>query len=219
MNTQDQISRIRVQYTKGHGLRFTGHLDLQRIWERLLRRSELPLRYSQGYHPRARINLASALPLGCISESELLDFWMEKPLPPGEILSRLSSASIPDIEFQSVRIVDLREKSLQSQLYASEFEVQFFDPQNLKILQDKISESLAREAIIRTRRNKTYDLLPLILNLEIVSRHAGEIGLKMRLKAEQGATGRPDEVLDELGYTNTEYLVKRTKLILSSDKQ
>ena len=130
--------RIRISYNKDSLIRFTSALDMQRIWERLLRRSELPLRYSQGFHPRARINLASALPLGCVSESELLDLWMDEPRPLKEILSRLSSASIPDIEFKSVRIVDLREKSLQSQLYASEFEVQFFDPQNLKILQDKI---------------------------------------------------------------------------------
>jgi len=219
MNTQDQITRIRVLYTKGHSLRFTGHLDLQRIWERILRRSGLPLRYSQGFHPRARINLASALPLGCFSESELLDFWMDKPLRPEEILSRLSSASIPDIEFKSVCFVDLREASLQSQMVASEFEVHFFDPQETKILHEKINGLLNKKTIIRTRRNKTYDLQPLILNLKIFTRDSGEIGLKMSLKAEPGATGRPDEVLDELGYSNTSYIVKRTQLILSSDKQ
>jgi len=219
MTTQDQIIRIRVRYTKGHSLRFTGHLDLQRIWERLLRRSELPLRYSQGFHPRARINLASALPLGCISESELLDFWMDKPLPPEEIQSRLVSTALPDLEIKSVYFVDLREASLQSQMVASEFEVHFFDPQDTKILHEKINDLLTKKTIIRTRRNKTYDLLPLILKLDIFSLESGEIGLQMSLNAEPGATGRPDEALDELGYANTKYLVKRTQLILSSDKQ
>ncbi len=73
-------------YTKGPSLRFTGHLDLQRLCERLLRRSRLPVRYSKmSPSPSASLNLASALPLGFISEAELLDFWMDMPLPSAEI--------------------------------------------------------------------------------------------------------------------------------------
>ena len=72
----DQITRIRIRYAKGESLRFIGHLDLQRLWERALRRSRLPVRYSQGFHPRARLNLASALPLGFLSDEELLEFFV-----------------------------------------------------------------------------------------------------------------------------------------------
>ncbi len=219
MNQQEQITRIRVGYSKGHSLRFTGHLDMQRIWERLLRRSGLPVRYSQGFHPRARLNLASALPLGFVSESELLDFWMDKPLPLKEIRSGLDSAAPPDLEIKSIRVVDLREESLQSLMSASEFEVEFFDPQDPETLREKIKSLLNQEAIIRTRRKKTYDLLPLILNLDTFTQDSGEIGLKICLKAEPGATGRPDEVLNELGYTNTAYIVKRTQLILSTSNR
>ena len=219
MNQQEQITRIRVGYSKGHSLRFTGHLDMQRIWERLLRRSGLPVRYSQGFHPRARLNLASALPLGFVSESELLDFWMDKPLPLKEIRSGLDSAAPPDLEIKSIRVVDLREESLQSLMSASEFEVEFFDPQDPETLREKINSLLNQEAIIRTRRKKTYDLLPLIQNLDTFTQDSGEIGLKICLKAEPGATGRPDEVLNELGYANTAYIVKRTQLILSTSNR
>lgn len=215
MTQQEQITRIRVQYSKGHSLRFTGHLDLQRIWERLLRRSGLPVRYSQGFHPRARLNLASALPLGCISESELLDFWMNEPRPLKEILTQLISSSIPDLDIKSVRDVDLREKSLQVQMHASEFQVLFFDPQDTVLIQEKIKGLLVRETIIRNRRNKTYDLFPLIMDLNNAFDNSGEVFLKMTLKAEQGATGRPDEVLAELGFKNTDYIVKRINLIIS----
>ena len=93
MNEQELITRIRVAYTKGSSLRFTGHLDMQRLWERLLRRSRLPVRYSQGFHPRARLNLASALPLGFISEAELLDFWMNEPLPLEEVQQRIEGCA------------------------------------------------------------------------------------------------------------------------------
>jgi radical SAM-linked protein len=215
MSGEEDITRIRVQYTKGHELRFIGHLDMQRLWERLLRRSGLPIRYSQGYHPRARLNLASALPLGFISDAELLDFWMNEPRPLNEIRTRLTVAAPPGLTIVSVQDIDMREDALQVQMTASEFKVSFFDPQDETTLKNKVKTLLDQNEIIRTRRKKTYDLRPLILGLEVTVVDESEVGLWMRLLGEPGATGRPDEVLDEMGYENTEYLVQRTRLILS----
>lgn len=215
MNGQDLITRIRVTYTKGESLRFTGHLDIQRLWERLLRRSNLPIRYSQGFHPRARLNLASALPLGFISEAELLDFWMNEPRPVKVIKQNLSSAAPPGLTIKSVEEVSLSDKSLQSQMHASEYEVAFFAPQSEEKLGGIISEILAESEIIRTRRKKTYDLRPLILDLAVIQLENDEPGLRMLLLAEPGQTGRPDELLEEMGYQNTDVLAKRTNLILS----
>jgi radical SAM-linked protein len=214
MSNGENITRIRVQYSKGPSLRFTGHLDMQRLWERLLRRTRLPIRYSQGYHPRARLNLASALPLGFISEAELLDFWMNEPLPVEEVRRRLVEATLPGLPVQNVQIVDRRENALQTQMSASEYEVSFFDPQEQAALNQKVNALLAQDEVVRTRRKKTYDLRPLILDLKVSEIKPGEIGLWTRLMAQPGATGRPDEVLDALGFEKTDYLVKRTRLIL-----
>ena len=51
--------RIRITFAKQGALRYTGHLDLHHIWERTARRLELPLAYSQGFHPQPKISLAS----------------------------------------------------------------------------------------------------------------------------------------------------------------
>lgn len=216
MTPQEEITRIRVLYTKEERLRFTSHLDMQRLWERLLRRSGLPVRYSQGYHPRARLNLASALPLGFISQSELLDFWMDEPRPIEEIQERLIDAAPPGLEIKTVHQVPLSEDALQVQMTASEFEVEFFDPQDPQVLLKKVDNILAQDSIMRKRRKKTYDLRPLILALKVIERDNEGVGLQMKLKAEEGATGRPDEVLDQMGFENTDYIVCRTNLILAS---
>ena len=216
MTSQEDITRIRVLYTKGESLRFTGHLDMQRLWERLLRRSGLPVRYSQGFHPRARLNLASALPLGFISEAELLDIWMNEPRPIDEVRSNLQKSALHGIEIKEVSEISLQEDALQVQMSASEFEVRFFDPQDPSTLKNKVEALLSEEKIVRRRRKKVYDLRPLILDLQVTDVADGDPGLWMRLKAEEGATGRPDEVLDEMGFKNTEYLVCRTKLILAN---
>ncbi len=216
MMTQNTgITRIRVRYSKGNSLRFTGHLDMQRIWERTLRRSGLPVRYTQGYHPRARLNLASALPLGFISEDELLDFWMDEPRALDEIQSRLAASAPPGLAIRSIEEVALGEDALQEQMKASEFTVTFFDPINGQELAEKVGTLLDQDEIIMTRRKKSYDLRPLILGLAVITHLQYESGLWMRLLAEPGATGRPDDVLEALDYPNTTYLVCRTEIILA----
>jgi len=216
MTEQEQITRIRLKYAKGPSLRFTGHLDMQRLWERLLRRSDLPIRYSQGFNPRARLNLASALPLGEISEAEMLDFWMNEPLPTETVWKHLAENAPPGLVIQEVTSVPLQEKALQEQMSASEYQINFYDPQQEDELNEKVNELLAANEISRVRRRKTYDLRPLILNLQVSHTEDGEIGLWMRLNAEPSATGRPDEVMDELGFANTTYLACRMGLILKA---
>lgn len=49
------MKRIRIHYAKTEGLRYTSNLDMQKVWERALRRAGLPLYYSQGFHPQPRI--------------------------------------------------------------------------------------------------------------------------------------------------------------------
>ena len=83
--------RLRIGFAKNDLMRFTGHLDLHRSWERIFRRAGLPLAYTQGFSPHPRINLASALPLGFTSEAELVDVWLEAELPLDEIARTLTA--------------------------------------------------------------------------------------------------------------------------------
>lgn len=56
--------RYRIRFAKTGLLRWIGHRDLQRLWQRVLRRADLRLSMSQGFHPKPRIHFPSALPLG-----------------------------------------------------------------------------------------------------------------------------------------------------------
>lgn len=214
MTEETSITRIRVRYAKGHSLRFTGHLDMQRLWERLLRRSGLPVRYSQGYNPRARLNLASALPLGFISDDELLDFWLDEYRPLGEVKDKLASQAPQGLDIYDIQEIPMGEKALQVQMKASQFSVSFYEPPEASELQQRVADMLSKEEIIKVRRQKTYDLRPMILELKVTIQPSDQVGLLMDLKAEPGATGRPDDVLDGLGYPISDYLVRREKIIL-----
>ena len=98
--------RIQVTYSKTNHMRYTGHLDVQRTWERTLRRAQLPLAYSQGFNKRPKINLAAALPLGFTSSCEIVEFWINRSLDIKEIELNLQAAIPPGIKINKVAEID-----------------------------------------------------------------------------------------------------------------
>ena len=203
--------RIRITFAKTRHIRFISHLDLHRSWERTIRRSGLPLSYSQGFNPRPKINLASALPLGFISEAEITDIWLQEDISLDQIKNQTSQALPPGVELIQIEIVDLKAPSLQSQLEYSEFEIILLDP--YPDLNTRLREILARESIPRKRRGKTYDLRPLILSISpIESSQNDQQRFLLRMSARPNATGRPEELLAELDIPIENVLIRRTKL-------
>lgn len=69
--------RIRVGYSKLGKVRFLGHRDVARMWERTLRKAGLPVMMSTGFTPRARVSFGLALPTGAESLIELLDVLVD----------------------------------------------------------------------------------------------------------------------------------------------
>lgn len=209
----DRPIRVRVKYAKKGNLRFIGHLDTQRMFERALRRSKLPLRYTQGFNKHVRINLASALPLGFTSDAELLDFWLNEELEASFIADRLTKSLPVEIEILDVKLVDNSLPSLQGSLLASDYEIVFPDDDQANNLETNFSELLNKERIEITRRNKTMDIKPMILVYEFGKSENGCRVLKIRMSSSATANARPDELLQLLGINPADCKINRTKLI------
>src|SRR5688500_936949 len=119
------MMRLRITFAKQGALRYIGHLDLNKIWERTARRADLPLAYSQGFHPQPKIYLASALPLGFSSRCELVDMRLKDGIEIEGLRERLQGAVPPGLEILEVQEVDEALPQLQTQLMAAEYEVLF----------------------------------------------------------------------------------------------
>lgn len=210
-------TRYRVYFEKLAGMRFTSHLDLHRSLERTIRRAHLPLAYSQGFNPRPRINLASALPLGYTSEAEMMDMWMEDSIEPERILEALLEASPPGLAVKEVSEVDLKAPALQTQVVSSEYKVAPVPAEIREELLKKLDDILEAEHIIRERRNKTYDLRPLIEDLHVSEERAEGSCLELRLANREGATGRPDEVCLALDLDPIAFRIHRTRIFLTAE--
>jgi radical SAM-linked protein len=208
--------RVRITFSKQGPLRFIGHLDLHRVWERAMRRADLPLSYSQGFHPQPKISLAAALPLGFSSRSEVLDVRLNEDLPLDDILARLKDSLPPDIKVLHVEAVDERAPALQTQVLSAAYDVHFAEAVDGSELRRRVEEVMMSESILRERRGKSYDLRPLIEMMSVITEANGTAWLKMTLAAREGATGRPEEVLAVLGFEADSARVERTRLIFMS---
>jgi radical SAM-linked protein len=210
--------RVRITFSKTGALRYIGHLDLNTIWERAARRAGLPLAYTQGFHPQPKMTFASALPLGFSSRCEVMDMRFNQEIDLTSLPMQLQDVMPSGIGIINVQSVDEHEPPLQTQIVSAEYEATLTEAVNGSELKQKMNEVMASPSLPRERRGKSYDLRPLIEELSLTSSPLPEgegqgVRVIMRLAAREGATGRPEEVLDVLGIMIEHARVERTNLI------
>lgn len=192
--------RLRVTFAKEGPLRWVAHLDLMRTWERAIRRAVLPLTYSQGFSPHAKIALAAPLPVGVEGRGELIDLWLDDALGLDDIAKRLTASMPPGLSISEVKQVSDDLPSMQSCLLAARYEVQFdaddLDPVDLEVALDRL---LALETLEweeqRGKKTRNYDLRATVLEAAVDSSQVGTTCLRLYLSLEPGRTGRPAQVL------------------------
>lgn len=201
--------RYRILYEKGENLRYTSNLDIHRVWERSFRRSGLPLAYSQGFNPQPKIQQASPLPLGFLSEAEFVDFYLCQEFPMDEMLNLLNNSLPAGIKIIDLKPIPLNAPPLQTLTLSSLYHVYFLDEIDTNWLNAAMITLLDKKSIPRLRRGKSYDLRPLIFNLELSD--SDHPYLIMELSTREDATGRPEEVLKELNipFENTRIIRKQ----------
>ncbi len=217
-------SRHRITFGTSRSLAYVSVLELGTVWERTLRRAHVPVKYSQGYNPRPRMHFAAPLPVGCGSEADLLDVSLNEPRTSQDVRAALADSLPPDLTVVSVASVADDAPALSEQLVATEYRVLLYDVDEGE-LAERAASLVAAESVLlpkrgRHHRGKSYDLRALIDDLKVELEVTPPwMGLWMRLSAQPGATGRPDEVLKALGIEGAPRRCVRTRLILDVDTQ
>lgn len=204
--------RVRVKFSKTGALRFIGHLDLQSLFERALSRTGLPLRYSQGFSPKIRLNIASALPLGFISTAEYLDFWLNCPVALDEIREKFHAALPRDLQILNIEEIENKRPSLQASVKSSVYKIMIPISYAQQELVNRFNNLISKETIPFERRKKTIDIKPMI------EAHRFELNpeatlLTIQMSSSDQSNGRPDEVLTLLDIDPADVIVERIQLI------
>ena len=167
--------RMLAVFEKSERIRHIGHLDIQRSVQRGLRRSGLPVAYSQGFNPHILITFASALSTGACGKREIMDVTMAEPVTAEEFLKRMNRATPPEMQLAEARAVEDKHPSLMGSLRAAAYDLMIRDETQAEKLIAAIPAMMARDQIITMRKTKTKlaecDIKPLIYALQGSGNH------------------------------------------------
>jgi len=219
LSLRPSLQRLRVTFARGEKLKYLSHLDLMRLWGRALRRAGIPLVYSSGFSPHPKLSLAAPLPIGVTSEAELMDLFLSRRLSPYLFMKAVSPQLPQGIEVLATQEVGLRLPSAQSQVRFAEYRVEVETEMSPDEVRARLASLLALRQLpwqhMRDTGPRKYDLRALIDDLWLAPGKPRPVTLGMRLRTDDRASGRPDQVAIALGFPDP-LSIHRTKLILAN---
>ncbi len=204
----EPIQKIRARFTKLGTAAFLSHLDLATVIRRALKRAQIPVGHSRGYHPMMLLSLSPPQPVGVESEAEFMDLELTQVTDPKEFQNRLNQSLPTGISILEVREVPKNTPSLNGSLSEQVYAIELSHASQLipgEGLQDRVSRvTNASEISIERRREKITKLInirPFIKDLEVVA--PNRLHLVTRFEQTAGSI-RPTEVLAALFPENLE---------------
>ena len=155
----------RLFFNKYEEMKYISHLDLLRFMDRILRKSGIPVKYSQGFHPRPKISLGNPISLGTDAFNEAMDIELREDMTNEELFKRLNNKCV--IGFEFTKVMDIDGKTA----IAEEYKEMKFEIQGPGSSLEKIENLLGQDEIILTKEKKgkieSKDLKPRIKKYEI----------------------------------------------------
>ena len=211
--------KVRIKFTKEGPIKFVGHLDTMRYFQKAVRRAGLPAAFSGGYSPHMIMSFAAPLGVGIESLGEYFDIELKEELPTDEIRDRLEAQMAEGVHVLSARKVeDGKASNAMSLVAAADYFVAFREGEAPREpWQERIAAFLAQPEILVMKESKKgtreVDIRPGIYQMQ----PKGE-GVFLQLAAASGNYTRPEMVMsafcDWLGHETGEfpYAVKRLEV-------
>ena len=206
-------------FEKSEAVRWLGHLDILRTFERAIRRAGLPIAFSAGFNPRERLAFANALSTGVTGGAEPATLELTEPMLPELIISRLTEALPPGIRIHTCEEIDIvGSRDLLNSYDRAEYSVVCGCPAETS---DEAAEAAVERVLNRTEiilererqgRTKSVDIRPGIRSLSLSRNRPGEERIQFEMILALGETGnaKPNEVIAVLAETLPGVAPRRT---------
>jgi radical SAM-linked protein len=198
-------------------------LDIIRLWERAFRRARIALAYSEGFSPHPRISLAAPLSVGITSDVELMDVVLAGRVSPHWFAASVNQQLPAGMKVCEVYMIAPGIPSLQAQVRFARYEVDIETDKDAGEVEGAISTLLSREHLpwyhMRDTGRRNYDLRLLIKDIRLVGCNGLRCTIEMVLRCDNSGSGRPEQVAAALGFTEQPVSIRRTELVLSTQKR
>lgn len=197
--------KLRIKYAKLGNLKFIGHLDVMRYFQKEIRRAGLHVSYSKGYSPHQIISFAAPLAMGITSEGEYFDGEFDEITHSKDMIEAMNRVSVDDIVVTECVLMPEDAKNAMSVVAASDYLISFKDKEVEKKIFSVVDDFAVKEEIIILKKTKKKEqeenIRPGIQKLE-----RREDGLYMLLSTGSSYNLKPDLVMEALcGFAGCDY--------------
>lgn len=144
----------RIKFTKGEEVKYIGHLDVMRIFQRAIKRADLPIAYSQGFNPHQLLSFANPLTLGTTSRGEYGDFQFRVKVEPNEIKERLNNTLPEGIKVLDVVLLRDKVAKAMASISASTYIAKLDSQVTSEMIDKNLSGFLAQKEINVMKKTK-----------------------------------------------------------------
>lgn len=220
------MNRYRIKFSKLGRIRFIGHLDLLKVFQRAIKRAKLPISYSEGFNPHQKVSFAIPLPLGMESICEYVDIRLEENLQENEILVKLNEQMPIGIEILNVIKLKEEDKNAASIISAGEYLVNLDKTINIEEFNKKMEEILNLpeiniEKIVKKRGKevlKTVDIKDSIYKIEAIDENT----IKIFIATGSVKNLKPDILLEyiykTLGFEYNKFKISYKRISLQKEQ-
>lgn len=191
-----------VTFEKRDEVRWLGHLDILRTFERAIRRAGLPIAFTTGFNPREKIAFASALPVGVTGGAEIATIELAEPIAPDRLVVDLNDKLPAGIQLTAAHAIpDAGSRDLLNSYDRAEYEVRCRCPMGLSAaaVQGAIDEILAADELVVERekegRVRKVNVRPFIYALRVGAIENERLDLDMVLAVGGDGSVKATEVV------------------------
>jgi radical SAM-linked protein len=194
--------KIRIKFTKSGPLKFIGHLDVMRYFQKAFRRAELDVEYSKGYSPHQLTSFAAPLGVGLTSDGEYMDVSLYTSDAPEIMIQRINEAMNECIQAVDFKVLPDNSKNAMSIVAGADYLVSVkdgYEYMDKSVFRQKFMDFYNQESIIITKKSKKsendVDIKPMIYHIAFEKEKFQEengissAGLKMDTVAESYENG------------------------------
>lgn len=187
----------RVYFDKYGEMKFISHLDLLRFFERLFNKAEIPVKYSEGFHPRPKMSFGSPISLGTEAYNEIMDFETDAEISNEEVVKRLNESPVLGFKVHKVEEVPRKSSIME------EFTNMLYTVEGSQEDMDKLEKLFNSNEILEVREKKGKTVTRnLKERLKTFSREGNKISMEI-------INTSPNSYLEMVGIEQQNVQIKR----------
>ena len=217
--------KVRIKFTKNGCMKFIGHLDVMRYFQKVMRRADVDIAYSEGFSPHQIMSFAAPLGVGLTSQGEYLDIEVHSTKSSKEMVEAMNETMVEGISVLSYRLLDDNSQNAMSLVAAADYNVMFREKYKPDInIREEFQKFISRdkiEILKKTKKSeKIVDIKPMIIDSGVNAQ-----GIFMKLATGSANNLKPELVMQAFseyaGFELQEFalMVERLEIYGLNDKE